>query len=148
MKYLATITALLFCLISYSQADRIVGFWLDDSGEGQIQIYKATDGKYYGKIVWLIDYKRNKLDDKNPDEKLRSRKVQGLVIVSKLTYNADDKEWTDGLIYDPKSGSSYDSYAWFEDNNFDELHLKGFVMGMRFIGRTTIWKREKEKRKE
>jgi len=141
-------TALLLCLFSYSQADRIIGYWLDEAGEGQIVIFKTPDGKYNGKIIWLIESKRNKKDEENPDEKLRNRSIMGLNIMNGLTWDADAKEWTSGVIYDPKSGNTYDSYAWFEDGNYEVLHLKGFVMGMRFIGRTTMWKREKEKRKE
>jgi uncharacterized protein (DUF2147 family) len=43
-------------------------------------------------------------------------------------------------------GKTYDCYMWFEGNDFENLKIKGFVMGMRFLGRETNWKREAEKR--
>ncbi len=37
----------------FSQADKVLGFWLTEKGTSQVEIYKAADGKYYGKISWL-----------------------------------------------------------------------------------------------
>jgi uncharacterized protein (DUF2147 family) len=149
IKKVLTSLCILSSFYSFSQqGDKINGIWLTEEKTSQVQIYRAVDGKYYGKVIWLSAEKRNKIDDKNPNEKLRSRPVLGILIVSGLKYNAETKEWEGGTIYDPKNGSSYDSFGWFENDNYETLHLKGFVMGMRFIGRTTTWIREKEKRKE
>ena len=143
------ITILLFVLYLnpvFSQADNVTGYWLTDKDESQIQIYKLSDGKYYGKVVWIKEDKdRDKKDDKNPDVKLRNRKILGLQIINGFYYKAKKKEWSNGTIYDPKIGKSYDCFMWFEgDPNI--LNIKGFVLGIRFLGRETIWKRENKLR--
>ncbi len=44
-----------------------------------------------------------------------------------------------GSIYDPKNGKTYDCYAWFEDGDFNNLYIKGYVAGIKALGRKTIW---------
>jgi uncharacterized protein (DUF2147 family) len=142
MKKLKLTPVLLVFLITpaFSQADNVIGYWLTEEGDSQIQITKNASGKYYGKIVWMEnDIDAN--DDQNPNPKLKNRKIMGLQILSNFNYEAEDKEWIDGTIYDPNNGNTYDCYVWFENNN-NELKIKGFVMGMRFLGRETTWKRE------
>jgi uncharacterized protein (DUF2147 family) len=130
----------------FSQPDNIVGYWLTAEEDSQIQIFKGTDGRYYGKVVWIKEVKdRDKKDDKNPDLKLRERKLMGLQLLCGFIYNAKKKEWAHGTIYDPNNGKSYDCYMWFEVN-MNNLQIKGFVLGIRFLGRETIWKKEKELR--
>ena len=78
-------------------------------------------------------------DDNNPDKKLQSRSLIGLQILTGFEYDARKKEWSSGTIYDPKSGNTYDCYAWMESN--DLLKLKGFVAGIRMLGRSSEWYR-------
>ncbi len=132
-----------------AQADKVVGFWLTGEGDSQVEIYKGTDGKYYGKISWLEEPNENgkpKVDDENPDPKLQQRPVMGLPLLQGFVYNKKKKEWSGGTIYDPKSGKTYDCFMWFEEDD-SVLHIKGFVMGMRFLGRSEAWKREKDRNK-
>jgi uncharacterized protein (DUF2147 family) len=125
----------------FSQSAQISGFWLTEEGDSQIQIFQTNDGPFSGKIVWMQKDLEAK-DDKNPNLKLRNQKIFGLQILSNFTYNAKDKEWINGTIYDPKNGKVYDCYMWF-DNDINTLKIRGFVLGMRFLGRETTWKREK-----
>jgi len=74
--------------------------------------------------------------------KLRSRVLQGTTILTGLKWAADDKEWAGGQIYDTKSGNSYDCYARLNDDG--SLYFKGYMMGMRFVGRSTTWTRVKK----
>ena len=134
-----------------AQADKIVGFYFSEESDAQIKIFKATNGKYYGKIVWLDDPFEDdgvspNLDDKNPDESLQSRPVLGLRLLNGFNYDAKDKEWADGTIYDPESGNTYDCYMWFDEDNPKKLNIKGFLMGMRFIGRSSVWTKESKQR--
>ena len=96
------------------QADKIVGIWWNDEKTTKIKVEKK-DGKYIGTIVYMIPEKyvngQPPKDDKNPDAKLQSRSLIGLQILSGFVYNAEDKEWKSGKIYDPKSGKTYDCYA-------------------------------------
>jgi uncharacterized protein (DUF2147 family) len=124
------------------EADKIVGIWWNEEKTSKIKVEKK-DGKYIGTVVYMIPEKyidgKAPLDDKNPEEKLQSRPVVGLQILGGLGFDSKEKEWKDGTIYDPKSGKTYDCYAWLEGN--DLLKLKGFVMGMRWMGKSSEWYR-------
>ncbi|HSK11577.1 MAG TPA: hypothetical protein VK907_00100, partial [Phnomibacter sp.] len=37
----------------FAQKDPIERIWYNQEKTSKIQVYKANDGKYYGKIVWL-----------------------------------------------------------------------------------------------
>lgn len=125
---------------SYSQSDDVIGIWLTYEEKSQVRIFKATNGKYYGKIDWLKEDKDQK-DSNNPDLSLRDEPVMGMTILKGFSYNKNKEYWDSGTIYDPKNGKTYDCYMWFE-NDKQKLDIKGYVLGMKFIGRTTTWKRE------
>jgi uncharacterized protein (DUF2147 family) len=129
----------------YAQADKVLGIWLTEKKSSQVRVFKATDGKIYGKVEWIDDDK-DKLDTNNPDLNLRKQKVWGSMILKGFKYNESKKQWEGGTIYDPDNGKTYTAYMWFEDD-LNLLHIKGYVMGMKFIGRQTLWIREKELRK-
>ena len=136
---------------TFAQADRVVGYWLTSEGDSQVRIFKATNGKYYGQIEWLDEPNENgkpKVDDDNPDPELQNRPIMGLRLLNSFDYDAKNEEWKNGTIYDPKSGNTYDCYMWFEDNNYNTLYIKGYVMGMRFLGRETQWTKESKLREQ
>ncbi|MCX6272392.1 MAG: DUF2147 domain-containing protein [Bacteroidetes bacterium] len=146
-----TLIALLMalCLPVFSQADKIVGFWLTQGGDSQVQIYKSPDNKYFGTIKWLKNPTENgkpKLDKKNPNDKLKQRPLKELVLLSGFVFNQEDKQWVNGTIYDPKNGSTYKCYMWFEPGNDNVLHVKGYI-GVSWIGRKVEWTRETALRK-
>lgn len=133
----------IYALSSYAQeADKILGIWWNDEKTTKIQVEKK-DGKYIGTIVYMIPEKYENgqppKDDENPDPALKERSIVGLQILSGFIYSADKKEWNTGRIYDPKSGKTYDCYGWLESN--DLLKLKGYVAGMRWLGRSSEWYR-------
>ena len=133
----------IYALSSYAQkADKIVGIWWNDEKTTKIQVEKK-DGKYIGTIVYMIPEKyENGLppkDDENPDEALRDRSLIGLQILDGFIYSDEKNEWNTGRIYDPKSGKTYDCYGWLESD--DLLKLKGFVAGMRWLGKSSEWYR-------
>lgn len=78
-------------------------------------------------------------EDNNPDKTLQNRTLIDLQILSGLEYDAKDKKWEKGSIYDPKSGKTYDRYVWLENN--DLMKLQGFVAGIRMLGRCSKWYR-------
>jgi uncharacterized protein (DUF2147 family) len=136
--FLISVSASIFA----QSADDITGIWWNDIKSSKIKIEKK-DGKYYGTIVYIIPEKyvngAPEKDDKNPDVNLRSRSRLNLQILSGLVYNASDKEWANGSVYDPKNGKTYDCYVWLEGK--DTLQLKGFVAGIRMLGRKSAWTR-------
>lgn len=124
------------------EADKITGIWWNDEKTTKIKVEKES-GKYIGTIVYIIPEKYENgqppKDENNPDENLCDRSLIGLQILESLEYNAKEKEWNNGQIYDPKSGKTYDCYAWLE--NDDLLKLKGYVAGIRLLGRSSEWYR-------
>lgn len=133
----------IYAMSSLAQdSDKITGVWWNDEKTSKIEVEKK-DGKYIGTIVYMIPDKYENgeppKDDKNPDPELRNRSLVGLQILDGFIYDAKNKEWEKGTIYDPKSGKTYDCYAWLESD--DLLKLKGFVAGMRWLGRSSEWYR-------
>ncbi len=131
-----------------AQADRIIGFWLNDDGKAQIEIYKVDGNKYNGRIVWLNEPFEDdgsvKVDKENPDRSLRNQPIKGLEILKGFTYNSSKQEWEQGKIYDPDNGRTYDCYMSLDGHNL--LKIRGFVLGMRWLGRSTEWTRERSLR--
>jgi uncharacterized protein (DUF2147 family) len=151
MKKIIALSALFFFAISmYAQdSEKIKGYWMTEKGTSQIQIYKAKNTKYYGKLCWLDEpneFGAPKKDKENPDAKLKERPLLDLLLLQSFEYDNSEKNWSEGTIYDPESGKTYDCYMWFENGNYDELKIKGFVLGMRFLGRETTWKRAAAKK--
>lgn len=133
-KIVLTIFTVCIAVCLFAQGnDPIVGKWQNPSGEGKIEIYKKSD-KYYGKLYWIKD--ANKKDEKNPDEKLRSRKIQGLEILTNFTKDGDT--YSGGQIYDPKSGKTYSCKMTLKGK--DKLDIRGY-MGVSLLGRTETWKK-------
>jgi uncharacterized protein (DUF2147 family) len=143
------LTLFIFLLICVSaidvraqQADDITGIWWNDIKTSKIKVEKR-DGKYIGTIVYLIPEKYingvPEKDSKNPDLNLRNQSILNLQILNGLVYNPGDKEWAGGMIYDPKSGKTYDCFVWLEGK--DILQLKGFIAGIRMLGRKSAWTR-------
>ncbi len=160
MKILLT-AALLVISMSFANSvkaqgkpDKIVGYYLtydDETGaeKSQVQIFKSTNGKYYGKIVWLKEPNKNgkpKVDDKNPEVKLQNRPVMNLEILKGFSFDKSNEEWNDGSIYNPSSGKTYSCYINFESAN--KIKIRGFIgaswMG---LGKTAYWTKEAALRK-
>ena len=142
-KLLLFVLIAIFASSGYAQsADDITGIWWNDIKSSKIKVEKK-DGKYIGTVVYIIPEKYvngvPEKDDKNPDASLRNRSLLNLQILSGLVFNASDKEWVSGTIYDPKAGKTYDCYVWLEGK--DTLQLKGFVAGIRMLGRKSTWTR-------
>jgi len=125
--------------ISFAQADPIEHEWYNEAKSGKIKIYKAKDGRFYGRISWLKEPDRDgkpKLDYKNPDEALRNDPELGLLILKGFKKDGEFG-YEDGTIYDPKNGKTYSCKM---TRKGDELHVRGFV-GFSLIGRTETWTR-------
>ncbi len=135
---------ILFGSAAFAQEGRVLGYWLTEEDQSQIEIYKRGDNQYYGKIVWLDEPLEEdgsaKLDVENPDRALRSRPLLGLEILKGFSYDASKDEWSGGSIYDPENGRTYSAYMRLDGDN--TLRMRGYVMGMRFLGRSTHWTRE------
>lgn len=114
--------------------ESILGEWYDEEKSAKIEIYKK-DGKFYGKIIWLIE-NEDHLDENNPNKDLRDRPLMGLDLLKNFEY--ENGEWKNGSIYDPRNGKTYNSYLKLEKKNI--LQVRGFV-GISLIGKTTYWEK-------
>ena len=129
----------IFC---QAQSDDILGIWLEEKKQSKIEVYKK-DNSFFGKIIWLkepLDEDGNiKLDKKNPNNSMRENPINGLVIMKDLKYKKKGK-WSDGEIYDARSGKTYSLELYMK--NVNKLDLRGYI-GFTFFGKTTTWTRVK-----
>jgi len=143
MKFYSTIiTLLLSVALAYSQnPDAILGTWLTAKKDAKIEITKHKD-KFYGKSVWLKEPNENgkpKVDKENPNEKLRSRSIIGLLILKDFVH-VGNNQWKDGEIYDPNNGKTYSCKMKLANSN--QLDIRGYI-GISLFGRTETWTRAK-----
>ena len=117
MRYAKVITGLLGLLLVAADAprDQLCGLWLNQEGDAKVEIYQEGSS-FEAKIVWL--------KEPNADGKPKVDKTE------------DPNSYKGGRIYDPKNGKTYDCRVTFEG---DKLTLRGFILGMPFLGRTAIW---------
>jgi uncharacterized protein (DUF2147 family) len=125
--------------------DKICGNWITERKDSVVKIF-CKDSKYFGKVVWLREPKDKNgnpiKDEKNPNEKLRSREIKGIVFLNGFVYDSKDEKWENGSIYDPKTGDTYDAEITLASD--DLLELRGYV-GLPSLGRTVKWMRYKKK---
>ena len=128
-----------FQSVAQTEADGALGTWHSEGKESKIEIYKKGD-RYFGKVAWVSRKNADGspvLDVNNPDAKLRSRPITGIVIMRDFKH-AGKNVWEDGKIYDPKNGKTYSCKMTLINKN--QLDVRGYV-GISLIGRTTTWTR-------
>lgn len=122
-------------------AQDVVGKWKLSNGTAIVQVYQSGE-VFNGRIVWLKNPTAADgtpaVDAKNPNEKLRSRKLIGLNMLSGLKKSGS--EYTGGKIYDPANGKTY--YCSMEVVG-NILKVRGSLDKMGMIGRTMDWYRVK-----
>jgi uncharacterized protein (DUF2147 family) len=136
---LVILTLIGFSFTSKAQTDQIEGLWYNDVKTGKIEITKHSNGKFYGKVVWLKEpneFGKPKVDRLNEDPKLRSRPRLGLTVLNDFVKDGDDK-YDDGTIYDPLNGKTYSCKITFKGKQLD---IRGYI-GISLFGRTTTWTR-------
>ncbi|HEX8377229.1 MAG TPA: DUF2147 domain-containing protein [Pedobacter sp.] len=139
----AVLLLLIFSFNSVAKAqsaDDVTGKWQSAHGNGKIQIYKRGD-LYFGKIIWLKEPNdqsgKPKLDIENPSKEAQSNPVVGLEVLKGFIYKGDGL-WTNGKIYDPKSGNTYNGQMNLNEPN--KLNIRSFF-GLSILGRTETWSR-------
>lgn len=142
MRKLSTFFALLLTITINAQINEILGDWLtfdDKTGDNfsVVNIYKAADGKYYGKIAKMLVGK--------PDERCiectgddYNKPLEGLVIIRAMSEK--NGELTGGKVLDPESGKFYYGKIYIKNGN---LVLRGSLDRAGILGRSQTWKRKK-----
>lgn len=122
---------MLMAAVSVSaQADKIVGTYkvVRNGVTSKVKIFKYNNG-YRAQVTWVDNLKKAdgtiRLDEKNPDKNKRNVRADQIVLIDKVTYDADDKEWSNGKIYDPTNGKTYKVKLWFDSDKV--LKMRGYV---------------------
>ncbi len=130
-----------FNIGSFAQVSKIVGKWktIDDNDGSEksiVYIFKATNGKYYGKIEHLF---------KDPDKlctecegELKNKAVMGIMVINSMTEHKGTL--TGGTILDPNKGKVYKSNLSY-DPKTGHLNVRGSLDKRGLIGRTQTWKK-------
>lgn len=135
-KLLLTFILSLFSVMSFAQ---IEGKWktIDDEtkqAKSIVEIYKKTDGKYYGKISQLLIKPANPNCVDCKDDR-KNKPILGMEIIRGLKKDGD--EFTGGTITDPKTGKTYKCTI---TRSGDQLNVRGYI-GLSLIGRTQTWQK-------
>ncbi|MCU0395331.1 MAG: DUF2147 domain-containing protein [Chitinophagaceae bacterium] len=139
-RLLATVLVAGFALQLHAQKHPVEKTWYNAEKTSRIRIFKATDGKFYGKIVWLKTPNdtngQPRTDKENPDESRRSKPLMDLIILSGFSASSDPQVLEGGKVYDPNNGKTYCGKLTLKG---DVLDLRGYICGMSFLGRTAQW---------
>ncbi|MFK7946272.1 MAG: DUF2147 domain-containing protein [Saprospiraceae bacterium] len=108
----------------------VVGIWKtidDETGKAKshVKIYLAKNGKYYGKIVKLLNRDKGDEDpvcDVCPGSD-KGKKIMGMKIVKGMEKQSDGT-FSEGTIMDPKSGKVYTCKMWAEGSS--KLMVRGY----------------------
>jgi uncharacterized protein (DUF2147 family) len=140
---------MLFCLLFSSvlfarvkgDKEKILGYWMNDKRDIIIYIYEDIHRFFHGKIVWMQDsmdeYGSLRRDVMNNNARLRSRKLIGTNILYDYRYDADEKEWENGKIYNFENGNTYRGKMYINENG--ELRVRGHWWILWFLSRTKTW---------
>ena len=119
-----------------------VGLWktIDDDGKTEKSLVRITEsgGVVSGRIDKVFDpAKQDAVCDKCSDDR-KDKLVVGLLIISNVKQNADDKDmWDGGEILDPNNGKTYRVRLKPADGG-KKLDVRGYV-GAPLLGRTQTW---------
>lgn len=140
-KYVLAILVLV-SVTSYAQlpADKIIGIWQCE--DYKIEVFKSGN-TYSAKLLWSKDMfeadgRMPKRDSKNPDAKLKTRSVQGIIHITQLAFV--DGEYVNGKLYSIQDGNTYSLKGKLK--SAEELETRGYK-GVPMLGKTFKWKRVK-----
>ena len=142
LKALFVGAMLMTTMIASAQVAEILGDWYtvdDKTGESFsiVNIYKATDGKYYGKITKILVGDPNDLCAECTGADANKPKL-GMIIIR--GFEEKDGKLVGGRILDPDSGKFYYGKLYLKNGN---LVLRGSLDKAGVLGRSQTWKRKK-----
>lgn len=122
-KIKALIWAIALCFVSLtisaqSAGDKIIGTYkaVQEGNVSKVKISKNGNG-YRAQVIWLEKPNNPdgtpRLDKRNPDKAKAKLRADKVVLIDKVVYK--DGEWTDGKIYDPTKGKTFNVSVKFKD---------------------------------
>lgn len=140
--FLSFFLVMAFSVSGFSQIDKIVGKWktIDDedgSAKSIVHIFKATNGKYYGKIDKLFKNADSLCTECEGAEKDKPK--LGMTVIKNMTEKSGSL--TGGTILDPNNGKIYKCNISF-DAKANNLKVRGSLDKMGIIGRSQTWVKE------
>lgn len=127
-----------FALLTVSAFSQdVFGTWetIDDEtgkAKSHVKIYKAKNGKVYGKIVKIMDPKKQDSKCTKCTGEKKNQPIMDMLIIEGLSLE-DDNVYRKGTITDPNKGKVYNCTMWIEDG---KLQVRGY---WGFFFRTQTW---------
>lgn len=130
--------ALFFSTMSFAQ---IEGKWKtidDETGKPKsvVEIFKKSNGKYYGKVVQLLIKPADPNCSGCKDDR-KNQPILGMEVIRGMV--KEGSSFSGGTITDPKTGKSYKCNI---EKDGDKLNVRGYV-GISAFGRTQTWHKVK-----
>ncbi|AIL44210.1 Uncharacterized protein conserved in bacteria [Elizabethkingia miricola] len=134
-KIIFSLVAVFFSVLSYAQ---IEGKWKtidDETGKPKsiVEIFKKSDGKYYGKVIQLLIKPADPNCSGCKDDR-KDKPILGMEVIRGLS--KDGSEFTKGTITDPKNGKTYK--CTIKKEGEDKLNVRGYI-GFSALGRSQTW---------
>ena len=139
-KILVLIVAAVCTMSAGAQINAILGNWKtvdDKTGDNFsiVNIYKGSDGLYYGKIAKMLvgepGLKCTACVDADHNVPL-----EGLVIIRGMKYNKDKNQLEGGKVLEPETGKFYYGKIYPKDG---KLVLRGSLDKLGVLGRSQTW---------
>ncbi len=102
------------------KADDILGTYkVVQGGDNSKVVFRKNGNGYTCQVTWLENMKEKdgtpRVDKRNPDKSKRKTPSDRIVLIDKITFDADKQEWNDGQIYDPTRGKFFKVRVSFKD---------------------------------
>lgn len=116
-------------------AKEIIGEWISEGENGKaiVKIYKAKNGKYYGKYIEALDPEQHKI----VEEEMKAKGKTILYILKEFEY-AGESKWKNGKFFAPKRRAEVDGEMELLKNG--KLKVTGYYMG---FSKTYYWEKKK-----
>lgn len=140
---LSLILTIVINLVAYGQIDQILGKWktIDDNDgttKSIVYIFKATNGKYYGKVEHLFKEPEKKCTECDGINK--NKPILSMMVINEMIEKKGSL--TGGTILDPNNGKVYKCNISL-DANTGNLNVRGSLDKGGLIGRTQTWIKNK-----
>lgn len=130
-----TIICMQFQVFSQEAGDTIIGRWYTEKCKAAFDFFRSSNG-YCAALVPFE--KPDLIDVKNPVDSLRNRSLRGATTIYGLRYDAGQRRWHGGKVYNPENGKTYSCYCTITDRG--TMVFRGYI-GVGLLGGSQTWTR-------